>query len=92
MLPEDKVGFESREVGSGCTVREGRFTHTQGRLAASTVTGFVLVITTGFVLIQAHRLNVADCRDSMRVVIGLHPFWQRRREHSGAQIYLYTRL
>ena len=30
MLPEDKVGFESREVGSGCTVREGRFTHTQG--------------------------------------------------------------
>ena len=34
MLAEGKVVCESHEVGSGCIVREGRLTHTHGRLAA----------------------------------------------------------
>ena len=34
VLPEDKVVFEKKEVGSSVVLQEGRITHTHGQVAA----------------------------------------------------------
>ena len=54
VLTSDKVSFDKKEVGFPCSVREGRITHSHGKLAA-----FGTCTVTTFVHVHVHKRELS---------------------------------